>query len=198
MEKKMENNRRRRSITPQAVTAGVLTIALAGNVMLGGMLIRQKQATAVWEAKYNAAKAIEIDAVQAYGELLGRVSEAEEPEVEPVVEEPVDVASPPLESIGTFTVTAYCACEVCCGKWADGITASGTVATEGRTVAADPSVLTLGEVIYMEGLDGLIGGFVVEDTGAGITGNRLDIFIADHQAATEYGVRELEVYQIKN
>jgi 3D (Asp-Asp-Asp) domain-containing protein len=197
MEKKMENNRRRRSVTPQAVTAGVLTIALTGNVMLGGMLIRQKQATAAWEVKYNAAKAIEIDAVQAYGELLGRISEAEKPE-EPAEADPFEVTSPPLESIGTFTVTAYCACEVCCGKWADGITASGTVATEGRTVAADIQVLALGETIYMEGLDGLIGGFVVEDTGAGITGNRIDIFIADHQEATEYGVRELEVYQIKN
>lgn len=190
----METTRRRRR-RPQALTAGVLAAALAGNVALGGLLIRQKQATAAWEVKYNAAKAIELDAVQAYGELLGRVSEAEE---EPVVEEPVEVTSPPLESIGTFTVTAYCACEVCCGKWADGITASGTVATEGRTVAADIQVLALGETIYMEGLDGLIGGFVVEDTGAGITGNRIDIFLKDHQAATEYGVRELEVYQIKS
>ena len=34
--------------------------------------------------------------------------------------------------LGLCCVTAYCACEACCGK-SDGITATGTHATQGRT-----------------------------------------------------------------
>ncbi len=33
--------------------------------------------------------------------------------------------------LGTYTTTAYCGCSRCCGK-SDGITASGTYATEGK------------------------------------------------------------------
>lgn len=36
------------------------------------------------------------------------------------------------EPLGLFELTAYCPCSACCGK-NDGITATGTVATEGRT-----------------------------------------------------------------
>jgi len=46
------------------------------------------------------------------------------------------------EYLGTFTVTHYCPCEICCGK-TDGITYTGTQATEGRTVAVDPEVILL-------------------------------------------------------
>ena len=35
------------------------------------------------------------------------------------------------EPLGLFELTAYCPCPACCGK-NDGITATGTVATEGR------------------------------------------------------------------
>ena len=43
---------------------------------------------------------------------------------------------PQRKYLGTYTIYAYCPCVKCCGK-TNGITASGTVATEGRTVAAN-------------------------------------------------------------
>ena len=101
-------------------------------------------------------------------------------------------------SIGWFTITAYCACEKCCGKTPDdpwyGITATGTRATEGRTVAVDPRVIPLGGTIYFEGPTGLIGGYIAEDTGGAIKGNRIDLYFNSHEAALEWGVRELEVF----
>ena len=55
----------------------------------------------------------------------------------------------PGESLGLFLVTAYCPCPKCCGKYANGITASGTVATEGRTVAMDPQKIPYGARLVM-------------------------------------------------
>ena len=101
-----------------------------------------------------------------------------------------------LQSLGWFIITAYCPCEKCCGEWADGITATGTTATQGRTVAVDPSVIELGSVVYFEGVDGLVGGYIAEDTGGAIKGNRIDLFFDDHQEALEWGIKELEVFEI--
>ena len=101
-----------------------------------------------------------------------------------------------LQSLGRFTITAYCPCEKCCGKWSDGITATGTTATEGRTVAVDPSVISLGSVVYFEGVDGLVSGYVAEDTGGAIKGNKIDLFFDSHQDALDWGIKEVEVFEM--
>ena len=44
------------------------------------------------------------------------------------------------ESLGTFKLTYYCACEICCDV-ETGITATGTPVVEGRTIAVDPDVI---------------------------------------------------------
>lgn len=93
------------------------------------------------------------------------------------------------ESLGEFVITAYCPCEKCCGEYADGITASGTVATEGRTCAVDPEVIPLGTEIEIDGVK-----YIAEDTGGAIKGNRIDICFNDHQSAVMYGVKCKEVY----
>ena len=87
----------------------------------------------------------------------------------------------------TWTVTAYCACAKCCGK-TDGITASGEPVEAGVTVAADPAI-PFGTRILVEG----IGERVVMDRGSAIRGKHIDLYIADHKTALEFGVRELEV-----
>lgn len=93
------------------------------------------------------------------------------------------------ESLGEFVITAYCPCEKCCGKYADGITASGTVATEGRTCAVDPEVIPLGTEIEIDGVK-----YIAEDVGGAIKGNRIDICFNDHRSALQYGVKCKEVY----
>lgn len=47
-------------------------------------------------------------------------------------------------------LTAYCPCAVCCGK-DNGITATGTAAQEGVTIAVDPDVIPLGSWVRLTG-----------------------------------------------
>jgi 3D (Asp-Asp-Asp) domain-containing protein len=84
-----------------------------------------------------------------------------------------------------WKITAYCSCPICCGKWADGITASGKKATWGMC-AAD---LPFGTMVEIKG----IGTFTVEDRGGAIKGNRIDIWFPSHQEALEFGVKYCEV-----
>jgi len=86
-------------------------------------------------------------------------------------------------------VTAYCPCHICCGK-SDGITSSGKPAQVNRTIAIDPTVIPLGTRLYLEG----IGIFVAEDTGGVIKGNKIDLFMNDHQKALEFGVKTTKAY----
>lgn len=90
--------------------------------------------------------------------------------------------------LGVFKLTAYCACARCCGK-SDGITATGTVATQGRTVAVDPSVIPYGSRVIINGHT-----YVAEDCGGAIKTNRIDIFFDSHQEALNFGVQYAKVY----
>ena len=93
-------------------------------------------------------------------------------------------------SLGTYKLTAYCACSKCCGKWAGGNTSSGTVPTQGRTVACN--TLPAGTKISINGHD-----YIVEDTG-NMKGNVIDIFFNSHQEALNFGVKYAEVFVYNN
>ena len=84
-----------------------------------------------------------------------------------------------------FTITAYCGCEKCCGK-TDRITATGTYAIEGVTIAVDPTVIPYGSEVDIEG----IGTFVAEDCGGAIKGNKIDIYFERHEDALKFGIWE--------
>ena len=98
-----------------------------------------------------------------------------------------------LTSLGTFRLTAYCACVKCCGKEpgdpAYGITASGERVKENWTVAADPEVIPIGTLIQINGQV-----YRVEDVGGLVKGNTVDIYMATHEAALDFGVQEAEVF----
>lgn len=91
------------------------------------------------------------------------------------------------ECLGTFTITAYCGCDKCCGGKK---TASGTTPTEGRTIAADTSILPYGTQVV---IDGIV--YTVEDCGSGVRGNHIDIFFATHEKAVAYGRKTVKVYK---
>lgn len=99
-----------------------------------------------------------------------------------------DTADPVLTYIGTFTCTGYCACSQCCGEYSSGYTASGTWATEGRTIACN--TLPMGTEVVIDG-----NTYVVEDTGWSPYGEAwIDIFFEDHQRASDFGVQSKDVY----
>ena len=90
------------------------------------------------------------------------------------------------EKTKIYKITAYCPCAKCCGK-ATGRTASGTMATAGRTVAA-PKNFSFGTKISINGKT-----YVVEDRGGAIKGNRIDLFVNSHSEALRWGVKYLPV-----
>ena len=97
------------------------------------------------------------------------------------------------EPLGEFTLTAYCPCSVCCGK-SDGITATGTTAAEGRTIAVDPRVIPYGSTVTLYFADGTSHTYTAEDCGGAIKENLIYVFFADHQTAREFGVQTAYVY----
>lgn len=95
--------------------------------------------------------------------------------------------------VGEFVLTGYCPCAICCGAYSNPsnpITASGTVAAAGRTVAADTSVFPFFTELAINGQK-----YVVEDRGGAIRGNRIDIFFSSHQEALVFGKRTASVYK---
>lgn len=106
-------------------------------------------------------------------------------------DKPDEPYEPVLTYLGEFKIFAYCPCISCCGK-ADGITASGTTATEGRTVAADPDVIPMGSEMFVGGM----GFRTVEDTGSGIDGMTLDMFFESHADALAWGVQTVKVWLV--
>jgi len=108
----------------------------------------------------------------------------------------------------TVEATGYCKCQKCCGwkrnllmqpvyaygpmkgeRKKVGVTASGTKAKPGRTIAADTSVLPFGTRLKVPGY----GWGVVEDRGGAIQGNRIDLFFRTHKEALEWGRRTVTV-----
>ncbi|MCR9040916.1 3D domain-containing protein [Bacillus sp. L381] len=98
--------------------------------------------------------------------------------------------------IGVFKITAYTAGVESTGKQPGdegyGITADGSTVQEGVTVAADPAVIPLGTVVYIDG----IGQRTVQDTGGGVKGKHLDIYINNLDQALAFGVQEAAVHVV--
>lgn len=134
-------------------------------------------------------------------QALDTEPEPEEPQIieadhDPAWDIPAAEESAVCEDIylGDYTLTAYCACAKCCGKWANGYTATGTLATEGRTIAVDPDVVPYGSKVLLIWPDGTQHEYIAEDCGSAINGNRIDVFIADHEAARVFGVQHAAAY----
>ena len=96
---------------------------------------------------------------------------------------------------GEFTLTGYCPCASCCGKWSNPsnpITASGTTPVAGRTVAADTSIYPFGTKLMINGQI-----YTVEDVGGAIKGNHIDIYFNTHDEARAFAKQYGSVYLVK-
>lgn len=106
---------------------------------------------------------------------------------EDVPQEEVEDTSSNGDYLGTYTLTAYCGCEVCNGGNA-GITAMGVEPSEGWTVACNS--LPLGTQISING-----NIYEVQDTG-NMDDGTIDIFMNSHEEALNFGVQNADVYVI--
>lgn len=84
--------------------------------------------------------------------------------------------------LAVLKTVAYCPCEKCCG-WNTGITASGSIAKQGRTVAANLELYPIGTKIIIDGKE-----YIVEDTG-NLSDYLLDIYFDSHEEALKYGAQ---------
>ena len=91
-----------------------------------------------------------------------------------------------LVYLGDFKLTHYCT-ELrnhICGT-GNGITATGTQVTTGRTIAVDPTVIPYGSQVYIEGY----GWRVAEDCGGAVKNKQIDIAVDAHTDALSMGVQ---------
>lgn len=93
-------------------------------------------------------------------------------------------------------VSAYCPCSICCGKSADGKTATGRDANL-PGVAVDKTVIPLGSRLdipgYNRGSNGNGSWILADDTGKVIKGFRIDVRFETHKEALEWGRKKLRV-----
>ena len=96
------------------------------------------------------------------------------------------------EYIGECRITAYC-CEPyahICGT-GDGLTATGIPVTPG-IAAVDPAVIPLGSTLIIDGQR-----YLAADVGGAVVGQTVDIAVATHQEAVEFGVQRAPVWIVK-
>lgn len=104
----------------------------------------------------------------------------------------VDVTSDNFKYLGKYDITGYTPkCVHCCGN-DRGITASGTVATRGRTVATYKDI-PFGTTLYIKGY----GFYKVEDRGA-FKQDTIDISCSSHEECYDITSNDIEVYIVNN
>lgn len=95
------------------------------------------------------------------------------------------------ESLGKFTLTAYCNCSICCGQYAGmGITASGNKLKAGTTVAVDHKKIPYGTKLIINNHE-----YEAQDCGGGVKGNHIDIYFKTHKECLEFGRQKAIVYK---
>lgn len=188
MTREIAANTRRDLASWQRAAVGLLALSVGVNTALCAAITRQERQIEDLETRYHAVRAIEADAVAAYGKLVAQVdAEEQERSAQAAAYEAIEG----YEYIGECTVTYYC-CEPyehICGT-GTGLTATGIPVAPGM-VAVDPEVIPLGSTVIIDGQ-----AYLAADTGGTVRGNHVDIAVATHQEALELGARTAEVWVV--
>lgn len=143
----------RRIIAATAIMLTLLTVnayAEAPKIIMNGEYVIQ-------------ANAIEINEAPP----IGNVSKALD-----AIDDALDANGRQLEYLGEFVCTTYCPCRKCNGHWG-AIDGYGNPLVLG-TVAVDPKVVPMQTHLIIDGYD---IEFVARDTGSGVNGKHVDIFM---------------------
>ena len=188
MTRELARQHRRDLASWQRAALGLLALSVGVNTALCAAITRQERQIEDLETRYHAVRAIEADAVAAYGELAARVdADREARQAQAEAYEAIGA----YEYIGECTVTYYC-CEPyahVCGD-GDGLTATGLPVTPG-VVAVDPEVIPLGSTVIIDGQ-----AYLAADTGGAVRGNHVDIAVATHQEAEDLGTTTADVWVV--
>lgn len=111
---------------------------------------------------------------------------------------PTPTPEPQITDLGTYTITGYCACEKCCGKWAKNRSDGVVFGAEGTALVSEISVANnnfdFGTRLFIDGW----GEVVVQDRTAKwvnekYNGKILDIYFDSHEQAVKFAKREMKV-----
>lgn len=189
MTRELARQHRRDLASWQRAALGLLALSVGVNTALCAAIVHRERQIEDLETRYHAVRAIEADAVAAYGALASRVdADREARQAQAEAYEAIGA----YEYIGECTVTYYC-CEPyahTCGD-GDGLTATGIPVTPG-VVAVDPEVIPLGSTVIIDGQ-----AYLAADTGGAVRGNHVDIAVATHQEAEGLGVTTEKVWIIE-
>ena len=94
-------------------------------------------------------------------------------------------------NMGEFKITAYCPCDECSEGYGRH-TASSTRARSSHTIAVDPTVISYGTKVVIDGQT-----YVAEDCGCGVVGDHIDIFFDTHEEVEDFGVKYKNVKLIR-
>lgn len=98
------------------------------------------------------------------------------------------------EYIGEFTITFYCGCEKCNGKWFGCPATNNEPLEDDYTIAVDTSVIPINTYVYVDGF----GIRKACDTGSAIIGNRIDIYVSNHEECLRLGkIENVKVWKWK-
>ena len=186
MTREIATRTRRDLASWQKAALGLLALSVGANTLLYGAILSRDKEIDNLETQYQAVKAIQQDAVAAYGKLVAQV-DAETAARQAQAEAYEAIGA--YQYIGECTVTHYC-CEPyehICGD-GDGLTATGIPVAPGM-VAVDPEVIPLGSTVIIDGQK-----YLAADTGGAIKGNHVDIAVATHQEADALGTKTAEVW----
>lgn len=173
----------------------MMSVIVTMIVVIKGMNVNTTETETIAETEIELETETETEIVE--------VSTQKEVETEIQTETEVEPTSrTELVSMGTFTITAYCSCEICCSsEWANNrpldeygnpivYGASGEVLVPDYSIATDVEVIPYGETILINDQE-----YVAHDCGAAIQGNRIDIYMSCHEKALEWGVQNIEIFR---
>ena len=165
---------------------------------------QSKAAEESWLAESAAQAAAEEAARQAAAEEAARQAAAQaaaeeaarQAAAQAAAEEAArQAAAQQKQHLGTFRITHYCSCPICCGQWSTGsanvIGASGMTLTPGQSIAVNPAQIPYGSKVMINGQI-----YIAADTGVG--SNCIDIYTGtNHAVASAGGMYYADVYLVK-
>lgn len=163
----------------------IIFITIFTVLIIGHIYGKQSRETA-----YNPKRQYSIETKQ-YRQKIHK----EEKIIETETDKGVDAQAINPVSLGEFKLTAYCSCEICCGKWANsrpnGIVygAIGEELKEGYSIAVDPNIIPYRTEVIINGKT-----YKAQDCGGAIKGKRIDVYFKNHSDALNFGIKYAEVF----
>lgn len=145
----------------------------------------------IYESQYSVNQSVESKSIKDIEKLSAE--DADDPKYNILATYPDPLQN--LYNSATFKVTHYCGCPKCCGSWSSGSESvaygcKGDKLVSNYSIATDPKVIPYGTLLY----DSEGNSYMAQDTGSGVKGYHIDLFVGDHQEALNMGVKEIKLY----